>query len=318
METGEPEISVVIPTLHRPRLVSDAVASVLTQTVSNLELLVVVDGPDPPTHAALASFTDPRLRVLSLAGHEGAAGARNHGVNNARGRWIAFLDDDDTWSPKKLEMQLQTARAATIPYPIVACRTLARSHQGEHRWPRRYPTAGESIGEYLFCRRSFFFGEGAIPISAWFVARELLLLHPFDSKLRAMEDLDWILRVTQDPSVQVSFVPTHEPLAVWNMEAGRKRLSGTTGWEAKLAWAKARRAWLTPRAYAGLLLNHVGQTAARQGSWRGLFKLPIEAWRGGQPSVQELANYCGYWLVPERLARRLAGWFARHHGQLHR
>jgi glycosyltransferase involved in cell wall biosynthesis len=317
METGEPEISVIIPTLHRSRLVTDAIASVLAQTFSNLELLVVVDGPDPPTHAALASVTDPRLRILSLPSHVGAAGARNHGVENARGQWIAFLDDDDTWSPKKLAMQLQTARAATIPYPIVACRTLARTHRAEHRWPRRYPTAGESMGEYLFCRHSFFFGEGTIPTSTWFVSRELLTQHPFESKLRAMEDLDWILRVTQDPRVQVLFVPTDEPLVVWNIEAGRERLSGTTGWQSKLAWAKARRAWLTPRAYAGLLLNDIGQTAARQGSWRGLFELPVEAWCGGEPSIQELATYCGYWLVPDRLARRLAGWFARLHGQWH-
>ena len=317
METDEPEISVIIPTLHRPGLVTEAIASVLAQTFSNLELLVVVDGPDPPTHAVLASVTDPRLRVLPLAGHEGAAGARNQGVKKARGKWIAFLDDDDTWSPKKLEMQLQTARAATIPYPVVACRTLARSHRAQHRWPRRYPTAGESMGEYLFCRRSCFFGEGTLPTSTWFVSRELLSLHPFDSKLRALEDLDWILRVTQDPRVQVLFVPTDEPLVVWNIDTGRERLSGTTAWETKLAWAKARRAWLTPRAYAGLLLNHVGQTAARTGSWSGLFQLPVEAWRGGEPSVQELVTYCGYWLVPEGLAERLAGWFARHHGQWH-
>jgi len=132
-----------------------------------------------------------------------------------------------------------------------------------------------------------------------------------------MEDLDWILRVTQDPRVQVLFPPTDEPLAVWNMDAGRERLSSTTGWKAKLAWANARRAWLTPRGYAGLLLNHVGQTAARQWSWRVFFKLPVEAWRGGEPSVHELATYCGYWLVPDTLARRLAGWFARLHGQWH-
>jgi glycosyltransferase involved in cell wall biosynthesis len=317
MGTEAPEISVIIPTFRRPRLVTSAITSVLAQTVSSLELLVVVDGPDAVTQEALASVTDPRLRVLSLPEHEGVAGARNQGVKNARGKWIAFLDDDDTWSPKKLELQLRTARAATSPYPIVSCRTLVRARRGNYLWPRRYPMAGESMGEYLFCRHSFFFGEGTLPTSTWFVSRELLSLYPFEPNLRAMEDLDWLLRVTQDPRVQVLFVPTDEPLAVWNMEPGRERLSGTTAWESKLAWAQAHRAWLTPRAYAGLLLSHVGQTAARQRAWSGLFKLPVEACRGGKPSLQEVVTYCGYWLLPGWLAESLAGWFARLHRQWH-
>ena len=311
MGLDRPEISVVIPTRHRPGLVVTAVASVLQQTFSNLELLVVVDGPDSATQQALAAIPDPRLRVLSLPERRGAAEARNQAVQKAGGKWIAFLDDDDTWFPTKLEKQLQTAQAATIPYPIVTCRVLARSCQAEHLWPRRYPMAGESIAEYLFCRRTFFSGEGTIQTSTWFVSRELLTLHPFESKLRAMEDLEWLLRVTKAPNVQVLFVPSDEPLAVWNIQTGRERLSDAVQWDFQLSWAQNYRSLLTRRAYAGLLLTWAGYSAARDQAWRALVKLPAQAFRDGTPSVQELVTYGGYWLIPSQLAGRLAGGFAR-------
>ena len=313
MGLDTPEISVIIPTHHRPHLVTTAVESVLQQTVSNLELLVVMDGPDLATQQSLAAITDPRLHVLSLPEHQGAAEARNQGIRKSRGKWIAFLDDDDTWLPKKLEMQLQTAQAATTRYPIVTCRVLARSKQADHIWPRRCPTSGESIGEYLFCRSTFFSGEGTIQTSTWFVPKELLTLHPFESKLRAMEDLEWLLRVTQDPDVQVLFVSTHEPLAVWNIETGRERLSDSVRWDFQFTWARTHRALLTRRAYAGLLLTWAGYSAARDQAWSALFKLPAEAYRGGTPSLQELVTYGGYWLIPSQLAGKLAGWFASLH-----
>src|ERR1044071_7690025 len=98
-----PDVSVVIPTLRRPALVTRAVGSVLAQTIENIEVIVVVDGPDEDTRSALAAITDPRLRVIQLSTQGGAPHARNSGVAEARARWTALLDDDDEWLPRKLE-----------------------------------------------------------------------------------------------------------------------------------------------------------------------------------------------------------------------
>ena len=94
-------VSVVIPTLRRPKLVLRAVASVLNQTYEQIEVIVVVDGPDQATIDVLRTVKDPRMQVVVNPRSLTAAGARNVGVDHARGEWIAFLDDDDEWLPAR-------------------------------------------------------------------------------------------------------------------------------------------------------------------------------------------------------------------------
>jgi glycosyltransferase involved in cell wall biosynthesis len=102
-------VSVVIPTLNRPKLLLRAIDSVLRQTHREIEVIVVVDRPDPETVAAIASVGDPRLQVFVNPHPLTAAAARNAGADRATGEWIAFLDDDDEWLPNKLESQLAFA-----------------------------------------------------------------------------------------------------------------------------------------------------------------------------------------------------------------
>src|SRR5689334_5208317 len=110
--SSEPDVSVVIPTLNRPELAARAVRSVLAQTHDSLEVVVVVDGPDPGTREHLETIGDERLRVLELPERGKAPNARNQGALAARGRWTALLDDDDEWLPAKLETQLKLAATA--------------------------------------------------------------------------------------------------------------------------------------------------------------------------------------------------------------
>src|SRR5258708_4440871 len=121
---ASPSVSVVIPTRARPALVVRAVNSALQQTFGDLEVIVVIDGRDEETLAALASISSPRLRLLPLPTQVGGSRARNEGVHAATGEWVAFLDDDDEWLPEKLEKQLAVARASELPDPIVACKVM--------------------------------------------------------------------------------------------------------------------------------------------------------------------------------------------------
>jgi glycosyltransferase involved in cell wall biosynthesis len=98
-----PVVSVVIPTFNRWPLVGEAVESVFAQSGSDFELIVVDDGSTDETQKELAKFRS-RLRFFVKA-REGVAAARNFGVSRAVGRYVAFLDSDDLWRPKKLEMQ---------------------------------------------------------------------------------------------------------------------------------------------------------------------------------------------------------------------
>lgn len=153
-------VSVIIPTRNRASLVSVAVESVLQQTWTSLEVIVVIDGPDSDTEAVLELISDSRLQVITLPSSGGASRARNRGVQAARGEWVAFLDDDDEWYPRKLETQLLLVQTLTCRYPIAACRMTIKTPRGEFVVPRRFPKLGEPISNYLFLRPDFIQGDG--------------------------------------------------------------------------------------------------------------------------------------------------------------
>ncbi|CAA9324114.1 MAG: hypothetical protein AVDCRST_MAG16-951 [uncultured Frankineae bacterium] len=107
-----PLVSVVVPTHDRAPLLPRLLRSVLGQRDVELELLVVDDGSCDATAQVLARCDDPRLRVLRHATAQGVAAARNTGTRAARGRWVAWCDDDDVWAPTKLALQLQAVAAS--------------------------------------------------------------------------------------------------------------------------------------------------------------------------------------------------------------
>jgi glycosyltransferase involved in cell wall biosynthesis len=99
-------ITVVIPTYNRLPLLLQAVESVVAQTSTHWELIVVDDGSDDGTAEAIRSINDRRVRVLEMKHLGNIAKLRNAGVQEGSGRWLAFLDSDDLWTPRKLEIQM--------------------------------------------------------------------------------------------------------------------------------------------------------------------------------------------------------------------
>lgn len=108
-----PIFSVVVPTHNRAELLKQAIDSVLGQTFGDFELLVVDDHSTDHTQDVVHAFEDPRIKLLVNDRTPGGAGARNVGVFEARGEWIAFLDDDDVWLPQKLERQYAKTQEVT-------------------------------------------------------------------------------------------------------------------------------------------------------------------------------------------------------------
>jgi glycosyltransferase involved in cell wall biosynthesis len=101
-----PKVSVVIPTYNRAVHVQNGIKSVLAQTFSDLEVIVVDDGSSDGTGEILRDTFGDRIRYY-FQPNQGASVARNRGVEEARGEWIAFLDSDDLWEKEKLEWQFR-------------------------------------------------------------------------------------------------------------------------------------------------------------------------------------------------------------------
>jgi glycosyltransferase involved in cell wall biosynthesis len=296
-----PSVSVVIPTFQRPALVLQAVKSAAGQTFSDLEIIVVIDGGDPATLAALESLPLPQLKVLQLERQVGGSRARNEGVLVARGEWIAFLDDDDLWLPEKLEKQFAVARASSSSDPIVSCKVVARTQGGEVVWPRKLPT--EPLSEYLLSRDSWAQGEGLLQTSTLFITRRLLQKVKFEDGLRKHQDWDWLLRAAREPGAKIEFV--NEPLAVWNLREAGGGVSRKLDWQASLTWIRDRRGLVTRRAYAGFIATQIASQAARQRHWRAFLPLLAEMFRIGRPKAIDMFLLLGMWLVPASLRERL-------------
>ena len=98
-----PLISIVIPTFNRAGLIGKAIQSILDQSYENWELIVVDNYSDDNTKAVIESFNDDRILMLFTPRTGSVAASRNLGVAHSNGEWIAFLDSDDWWFPRKLE-----------------------------------------------------------------------------------------------------------------------------------------------------------------------------------------------------------------------
>ena len=104
--TDKPLVSVVIATYNMARFLPLALHSALSQSYGNIEVLVIDDGSRDDTQAVMAPFRSDRRTRYIFQQNGGQASAKNHGIREARGEYVAFLDADDLWVPDKLERQL--------------------------------------------------------------------------------------------------------------------------------------------------------------------------------------------------------------------
>lgn len=188
--TEDPLITIVIPTWNRQALLREAIASVVAQTYQNWELVVVDDGSSDGTVEALRASGDPRMRVVALDHTGNIAGARNAGVAGGSGVLIAFLDSDDLWLPRKLELQI------------------AALGDGGGRWCYANYVHVDEAGRRLTSPpvpfrpdkgrivRQMLLGEIAVSICTVVVERSLFeAVGGFDESMRLRHDFDLALRL---------------------------------------------------------------------------------------------------------------------------
>jgi len=105
-----PKISVIIPAYNAEKTIKETIESVLSQTLSQFEIIVINDGSQDKTLEVVSRILDPRLKVLSYP-NAGVSVSRNRGISQAAGDYVSFLDADDLWTPDKLETQLKALQA---------------------------------------------------------------------------------------------------------------------------------------------------------------------------------------------------------------
>jgi len=185
-QAEKPCVSVIIPTYNRAWIVTDAIDSVLSQTYTDFELIVVDDGSTDDTADLLSTYQN---RIIGIRQENaGVSAARNRGIRESSGRLIAFLDSDDLWLPKKLERQ--SAFFKENPEAMV-CQT-------EETWIRNgkqvNPKKRHQKESGIFFERSL--GLCLVSPSAVMIRRSFFdAVGLFDESLPACEDYDLWLRI---------------------------------------------------------------------------------------------------------------------------
>jgi glycosyltransferase involved in cell wall biosynthesis len=195
--TSQPTVSVVIPTRNRAELLkTHALPSALAQRDVDVEVVVVDDGSDEEDRRALESLEGSRVRVVRHATRQGQSRARNTGIEAARGEWIAFLDDDDLWSPDKLPEQLDAAAIAGAEFAYTGVIMIDEARGGEviQVLP---PTPPDGLLERLLTTNAIHAGASSVLARASAV-REV---GAFDERLVQFTDWDlWIRLAAHGPA----------------------------------------------------------------------------------------------------------------------
>lgn len=148
-----PEVSVIMPAYNAEKTIGISIESVLAQTFTDWELIVIDDGSHDKTKEILTKMaeTDSRIRFYQNEKNSGASYTRNRAVELAQGKWIAFLDSDDIWKPEKLEKQIKLAQ---IHPEMVICYT-ASSFINEDGEPYNYVMeAKENVTYKMLLRKN--------------------------------------------------------------------------------------------------------------------------------------------------------------------
>jgi glycosyltransferase involved in cell wall biosynthesis len=247
-----------------------AVESIAAQTVrERLEIIVVDDsscGIDQQALAA-AALPVPLRRVTPKPN----LGQRSSGVEASIGEWIAFLDDDDSWDPRKIELQLQAAREIESrgQWAVISCR-IQHTFDDQSRVatgvPARVMADGDSVGRYLFVARDPSVRRACLYTSTLLVSRALALAVPW-RRLPRHQDWDWLLRADARDNVVVR----HRSEVLATIHIGSLgSISASADWQASLEWAREdARDLLDPRAYADFIAGQVLRYALTARSLRG-------------------------------------------------
>lgn len=185
-------VSVVIPTHNRPELLKRALSSVYAQTYTDFEVIVVDDGDKPRAYDVLGKYLSRQnFAYLETEKDTGGSATRNVGIKHAKGEYIAFLDDDDEWLPKKLEMQVPLLKETSSKVGFVFCAINNIHRDGKIETTPVNPDTRD-YSTIALIRFNGFMTSGLVVRRAVFDEVGM-----FDESLPSHQEADLILRIAQ-------------------------------------------------------------------------------------------------------------------------
>lgn len=189
---SEPKVSVILPVYNGENYMREAVESVLAQSLADFELLIIDDGSKDSTPDIARSYADARVRYVRQE-NTGVAGAFNHGLRLARGRYVSWLSHDDRFTPEKLERQ--TSALSKVGGPAVSYTDVQMIDSGgrviaEHRLPEHGPEEllRNVMSGGLVCMASY---------SVLYDRRCVEEVGPYSERWRYTQDAEMLMRLAR-------------------------------------------------------------------------------------------------------------------------
>lgn len=261
----KPLVTAVIPTYNRHDLLSKAIASVLSQTYNNIETIIVDNGPLPEQGYSDIIASGNNIKYIKI--HEqGANYARNRGISEARGEYIAFLDDDDEWLPTKVEDSLRLFESNNDIGLVFTGKRVICVNEGISFYSRSHFNSDDAAEEILVDN---FIGT----TSCVMVKKTLLQYNLFDVSLSACQDHDlWIrlCRLCKVGYIDKPLLNYYQRSSLGQISSDYKKyISAHTIIDRKYAGLFSR---LSGRRLALMKKNRLGgllMKALKSGDWNG-------------------------------------------------
>ena len=289
----EPLFSVVIPVYNRAGIVGRAINSVLLQSCQDFEIIVVDDGSKDNLRFVLNSLDNFRIRLVRQV-NSGASAARNHGIDTATGKFVAFLDSDDAFLPHHLEVMERLLRDTenVVAYSPV------RAQRGNNYLikPPRAIAPGEAMSTYLMCGRGFVQTSGlVVPVVG---ARKVR----YRNDVSYGDDTDFAVRLQM---AGYRFVMTEKPGVDWFDGPDPSRLSNAPLCGDRLAWLEDLKPHIPRAAYHGYRGWHVAKGIFKTHPFTAL-RLYIAAVTSGAYRPRLASVVFAQIVIPSRIYREFS------------
>ena len=208
-----PTVSALLATNNRPDMVRGALQSILDQTFTDFEVIVVDDGQEVSAEEAVRSFDDSRIRYIKHDTQRGCAGSRITGINASSGRYIAYLDDDDRWMPEKLSTQVARMEAAPadVGFSFTAVKQVFDTHT-------QVTTVPDGVADYF--DQALAVWSGFLSVTLLFKREVFETIGVPDPSYPSHTDIEFILRVSK----KYRGVGINEPLTFVNSKTDHSHM----------------------------------------------------------------------------------------------
>lgn len=182
-------ISVIIPVYNREKTIKRAVESVLEQTYKNIEIIIVDDHSTDNSINIIHKLNDKRIKIFRLNENKGACYARNYGVKQAHGQYIAFQDSDDFWFPEKLEEQIKCLQEQKKDLVFCRMNTYNEKNTFLHLTPAIYENKCITYNDLIY--------GNLVSTQTILCKKEIFQNNQFDNSIKRFQDWDFVLQVAK-------------------------------------------------------------------------------------------------------------------------